>query len=46
MRKIKKKLRTTKVTIERIFHDIVKRRMTPAERRILLGAPKKNRKPN
>jgi hypothetical protein len=34
-----------KTPIEQIFHEIVKRQMTPNERRILLGELKKPRKP-
>ncbi len=44
MRKIEKELRETKTPIERIFYDIVKRKMSAKERRILLGPPKKNPK--
>jgi len=40
MRKIEKELRETKTPIERIFYDIVKRKMSAKERRILLGPPK------
>lgn len=36
MPKIEKELRKAKTPIERIFYDIVKREMTPKERRILL----------
>jgi hypothetical protein len=32
-----------KAPIEQIFREIVKRKMTPKERRILLGEPKKPR---
>ena len=44
MRKIEKELREPKTPIERIFYDIVKRKMSAKERRILLGLPKKTRK--
>ena len=40
MSKIKKK-RKLRTLIERIFHDVVKRKMTAKERRLLLAAPKK-----
>ncbi len=44
MRKIEKELRELKTPIERIFHEIVKRKMSAEERRILMGLPKKTRK--
>jgi hypothetical protein len=43
MPKIEKELQKTKTPIERIFFDIVKREMTPKERRILLSPPDKTR---
>jgi hypothetical protein len=43
MPKIKKELRKTQTPIERIFYDIVKREMTPQERRVLLPPPNKTR---
>jgi hypothetical protein len=44
MLKIEKELRKTETPIERIFYDVVKREMTPEERRILLPPPNKTRK--
>jgi hypothetical protein len=37
--------RTKKTLIEKIFYDIVRREMNPAERRVLLSKPKNIAKP-
>jgi|HubBroStandDraft_4_1064222.scaffolds.fasta_scaffold00226_17 hypothetical protein len=42
LKKTKEGLRKTKTLIERIFFDIVKRKMTEEERRVLLAKPKKS----
>jgi hypothetical protein len=46
LKKTKMGLHKTKILIERIFFDIVKREMTEKERRILLAKPKKSSKRN
>lgn len=43
MPKAEKQLRKAQTPIERIFYDIVKREMTPKERRILLPPPNRAR---
>ena len=44
MRKNKEKVQEPKTLIETIFHDVVRRKMSAKERRVLLRKPRRIRK--